>query len=286
MAFLRGAFAHRFLNSAKAHFPLQTQSAHSSSLLRNLPSDLRIRPAFPDAVRPPNVERAEPEGPWWSRRRHGDDGREGRGLSVEELRKVLRAAEMEMTRSRLRATRRESLSYGEFLGLCNGPEIARSLEESGDVIALRNVVFLYPGQIAKAIERVLPRAGKEELPSTTMEEFAEMERRKAEIDKKAEALVKRELRFGLGFVTLQTLFFMRLTFWELSWDVMEPICFFATSSYFVASYAFFLRTSKEPSFESLFQRRFAAKQKRLMEERGFDLGRFQELRKVHSHVVL
>lgn len=106
-----------------------------------------------------------------------------------------------------------------------------------------------------------------------------MEDQKVEIDTKAEALVRRELWAGLGYMVVQTAAFMRLTFWELSWDVMEPICFYVTSAYFMLGYTFFLRTAKEPSFEGFFQSRFNAKQTRLMKTHDFDVKRYNELRK-------
>lgn len=108
-------------------------------------------------------------------------------------------------------------------------------------------------------------------------ELAEMEKQKAMIDQKAQSLVKGELYCGLGFLVLQTLGFMRLTFWELSWDVMEPICFFVTSLHFALAYGFFLRTSKEPTFEGYFQRRFRAKQRKLMKIHNFDVEKYEEL---------
>ncbi|KAJ6391094.1 hypothetical protein OIU77_025151 [Salix suchowensis] len=75
---------------------------------------------------------------------------------------------------------------------------------------------------------------------------------------------------GLGFLMIQTLGFMRLTFWELNWDVMQPICFFVTSLHFAIACGFFLRTSTEPSFQAFFQQRFKAKQKKLVNIHGFD----------------
>jgi hypothetical protein len=106
-----------------------------------------------------------------------------------------------------------------------------------------------------------------------------MEAQKVDIDRAAASQVRRELWCGLAYLVVQTAGFIRLTFWELSWDVMEPICFYVTSMYFMAGYAFFLRTKKEPSFEGFFESRFAAKQKRLMQARGFDLRRYDELRR-------
>lgn len=111
-------------------------------------------------------------------------------------------------------------------------------------------------------------------------EFEQMEEQKALIDQKAQSLVRGELYFGLGFLILQTLGFMRLTFWELTWDVMEPICFFVTSFHVVLAYGFFLRTSTEPTFEGYFQRRFKVKQKKLMKTHKFDLEKYNKLREV------
>lgn len=107
----------------------------------------------------------------------------------------------------------------------------------------------------------------------------EMEKQKAQIDQKARELVRGELYCGLGFVLAQTFAAMRLTFWELSWDVMEPICFFVTSIHFALGYGFFLRTSTEPTFQGYFHRRFLTKQKRLMEIHSFDLEKYTQLRK-------
>ena len=133
-------------------------------------------------------------------------------------------------------------------------------------------------QVAKAIQTlVTPPVSASDDPRR--KELAELEEQKAEIDRKADSLVRRELWAGLGYLVVQTAAFMRLTFWELSWDVMEPICFYVTSFYFMLGYAFFLRTSKEPSFEGFFQSRFSAKQKRLIKACNFDLEKYNELRK-------
>jgi hypothetical protein len=136
-------------------------------------------------------------------------------------------------------------------------------------------------QVVKAIEKVIPmpRAPAIAENDPAREELKAMEAVKADIDRRATLQVRRELWGGLAALALQTAGFMRLTFWELSWDVMEPICFFVTSTYFMAGYAFFLRTKREPSFEGFFQSRFLVKQKRLMKARDFDLRRYSELRR-------
>jgi len=82
-------------------------------------------------------------------------------------------------------------------------------------------------QIERAFEKIMPT------PLATKshpykEELERLEKEKEEIDQKAQSHVMTELRVGLGFFGLQTVGLMRLTFWKVSWDVMEPICFFLT----------------------------------------------------------
>lgn len=147
---------------------------------------------------------------------------------------------------------------------------------------LPNVVQFCLTQVVKAVQGlIMPLPPKPDDPR--MKQLQELEKQKAVIDSKAESLVRRELWLGLGYLVVQTAAFMRLTFWELSWDVMEPICFYVTSMYFMGGYAFFLRTSKEPSFEGFFQSRFSAKQKRLMKAMDFDVERYNELKKACFH---
>lgn len=201
-------------------------------------------------------------------------------ISVQDARKLLQYSRIEKARTKLRAIPKAFISYSDFLQICReiaggSDDVAAALDNSGAVVVVGAVVFLRPEYLAQAIESVIE-------PQTTSDprrsELKQMEIEKAFIDSKAEAQVRRELWAGLGFAIFQTAAFMRLTFWELSWDVMEPVCFFTTSIYFMMGWAFFLRTSKEPCFEGFFAGRFAAKQSRLMKAHSFDLSRFNELR--------
>lgn len=139
-------------------------------------------------------------------------------------------------------------------------------------------------QVIQAMEKAInippAPADEEARRSMQIELLKKMEEEKAQIDELAEAQVKRELWAVLLFMMAQTVGFMRLTFWELSWDVMEPICFFVTSLYFMAGYAFFLRTSRDPSFEAIFHVRFLARQRRLISLHNFDIHRFHHLRRM------
>ncbi|KAJ9186624.1 hypothetical protein P3X46_002172 [Hevea brasiliensis] len=208
------------------------------------------------------------------------------GFSIEDARKLLRLSLVEKLKAKLREIPRSSISYSEFVQMCveecgnenQGIEFAKTLDQSGNVIVMGNIVFLRPEQVAKSMENIISQSISTR-NDPRRNELEQMEQQKAVIDQKARSQVRGELYCGLGFLLVQTLGLMRLTFWELSWDVMEPICFFVTSLHFVLAYAFFLRTSVEPSFEGYFQRRFKAKQKKLMQVHSFDMEKYKELRK-------
>ncbi|CAH8344406.1 unnamed protein product [Eruca vesicaria subsp. sativa] len=211
-------------------------------------------------------------------------------LTVKDAKKLLRAAQIEVVKTKLMETGRSWIPYSEFVGVCNdsclnpsqGPWIAKMLDDSGNVIVLGDYVCLKPDQVTKSIEGLLPLPQIRNPNDPRRKELKELEAIKKVIDEKAHSLVRRELWAGLGYLILQTAGFMRLTFWELTWDVMEPICFYVTSIYFMAGYTFFLRTAKEPSFEGFYESRFEAKQRKLMKSQNFDVGRYDELKKMFN----
>ncbi|KAI8004180.1 hypothetical protein LOK49_LG08G00591 [Camellia lanceoleosa] len=205
------------------------------------------------------------------------------GISVMDAKKILKCTQMEKVRSALRQIPMNSISYSEYVQICvdvclnreQGVEFAKMLDESANVIVLGNVVFVRPEQVAKSMEKIISTSIA--TPNDPRrKELEQMEKQKAEIDRKAQQQVQGELCYGLGFTVLQILSLMSLT-WGYGWGVMEPICFFLTSLHFVLAYAFFLRTSKEPSFEGYFQRRFKVKQKKLMDSQNFNVEKYNEL---------
>nr|XP_043618433.1 calcium uniporter protein 4, mitochondrial-like [Erigeron canadensis] len=206
------------------------------------------------------------------------------GISVNDARKILRFSQLQKVRDAVKKISANSITYSEYVTLCigaccnhdQGVEFSKMLDEAGDVIVIGSIVFLRPDQLAKSMEKLISQSIA--IPNDPRkQQLEELEKQKAFIDQKSLSQVRSELYCGLGFLIVQTLGFMRLTFWELSWDVMEPICFFVTSFHFALAYMFFIKTSKEPTFEGYFQRRFKTKQRKLMEVSRFDLQRYNEL---------
>ncbi|KAL3378536.1 hypothetical protein AABB24_004453 [Solanum stoloniferum] len=89
-------------------------------------------------------------------------------FTVADAKKVMRLAQLEVVKSRLRQMENDWISYPEFFQICNGAssnpdqalEFAKMLDQSGIVIVLGNVVFLKPDKESQqSYSRSLKRDG-------------------------------------------------------------------------------------------------------------------------------
>lgn len=53
---------------------------------------------------------------------------------------------------------------------------------------------------------------------------------------------------GLGLMSIQFGILARLTWWEYSWDIMEPVTYFVTYGTAMAAYAYFVVTRQVSDF--------------------------------------
>ena len=133
-------------------------------------------------------------------------------------------------------------------------------------------------QVVDLVRRAVPLALSPE-NDPRKEEFEQLQAKKEEIDKLAHKQVRRILWSGLGFFMCQVGLLFRLTFWEFSWDVMEPIAFFTTASGLLVGYAYFLITSRDPTYRDFMESLFLSRQKKLCAAQKFDMERYLELQK-------
>ena len=73
-------------------------------------------------------------------------------------------------------------------------------------------------------------------------ELAPMEKLKLELDSRSTTQSNLAMWMGMGFTSLMFGFFARLTWWEYSWDIMEPVTYFWTYGTTMAMFAYFLIT--------------------------------------------
>lgn len=79
-------------------------------------------------------------------------------VTVEDVKKLMRAAEMEMVKSRLKEIGKNWVPYSEFVRVCGenssdpeqGNRVANMLDEAGNVIVLGSFVCLKPEQVINA----------------------------------------------------------------------------------------------------------------------------------------
>ncbi|OAY67272.1 Calcium uniporter protein 5, mitochondrial [Ananas comosus] len=220
----------------------------------------------------------------------GEEGEE-EGLSPAEARRLVRLVDVEALKRRIRERGGgdgEVIGYSELLDSCEGAGVARTraeaaaavraLDEAGVVLLFRDKVHLHPEKVVDLVRRAVPLALAPEV-DPRREELKQLQQKKEEIDGLAHKQVRRILWSGLGFFVAQIGVFFRLTFWEFSWDVMEPIAFFATTSGLLVGYSYFLITSRDPTYQDFMERLFCSRQKKLYQKQNFDVERYIELQK-------
>ncbi|KAL4285298.1 hypothetical protein GQ457_16G000540 [Hibiscus cannabinus] len=207
-------------------------------------------------------------------------------VTVAEAKKLMKLANVESLKTKLGMEGKEVIAYSELLTACESMGVtkslneaitfARVLDEAGIVLLFRDKVYLHPDKVVDQIRRAVPLAlAPEDDPAR--DELKRLQEKKEEIDVLAHKQVRRILWCGLGFFVAQITLFFRLTFWEFSWDVMEPITFFTTATGIIIGYAYFLLTSRDPSYQDILKRLFLSRQRKIFKKHGFDVSRFKEL---------
>lgn len=79
-------------------------------------------------------------------------------------------------------------------------------------------------------------------------ELEPLEKAKQELDAKAEQRANIFVWGGLAYMAFQFGFLARLTWWEYSWDIMEPVTYFVGYGTAIVFYAYFVITRQVLNF--------------------------------------
>ncbi|KAG8388811.1 hypothetical protein BUALT_Bualt02G0163900 [Buddleja alternifolia] len=209
-------------------------------------------------------------------------------MSYAEAKRLMRLVNVEALKEKLGTEDNEVIPKEELLKACLSMGVTKSnqeaaafakvLDDAGVVLLFRDKVYLHPDKVVDLVRRAVPLAL---LPDDDPrnDELKKLQGEKDVIDVLAHKQVRRILWTGLGLAVLQVGLFFRLTFWEFSWDVMEPITFFTTATGIVIGYAYFMFTSRDPTYQDLLKRLFLSRQRKLIKRHNFDIQRFVELQK-------
>ncbi|KAL1541013.1 calcium uniporter protein 5, mitochondrial-like [Salvia divinorum] len=218
----------------------------------------------------------------------GDGDGNGNSMTYVEAKRLMRLVNVGALKEKLGMEDKEVIPYAELLEACQSigvaktaaeaAEFARVLDEAGVILLFRDRVYLHPDKVVDLVRKAVPLSLLPEDDAGKVE-LEELQQQKEQIDTLAHKQVRRILWTGLGLAVCQVGLFFRLTFWEFSWDVMEPIAFFTTTTGIVIGYAYFLITSRDPSYQDLLKRLFLSRQRKLIKRHNFDIQRLLELQK-------
>ncbi|XP_059474718.1 calcium uniporter protein, mitochondrial [Neocloeon triangulifer] len=110
------------------------------------------------------------------------------------------------------------------------------------------------------------------------EQIQPFEAKKIELAQLAEKRTTTLTWVGLGLMSVQFGILARLTWWEYSWDIMEPVTYFVTYGTAMAAYAYFVLTKQEYLLPDVKDRQFLISFHKKAKKNGFDVQRYNELR--------
>uniref|UniRef100_A0AC35U546 Calcium uniporter protein n=1 Tax=Rhabditophanes sp. KR3021 TaxID=114890 RepID=A0AC35U546_9BILA len=105
---------------------------------------------------------------------------------------------------------------------------------------------------------------------------------KKHIEEEADKYSERVIWSGFMFMGLQTGIFARLTWWEYSWDIMEPVTYFATFSTVLGSFAYYLTTRQSFEYNTIHGRIFYKRFHKLAKKYSFDYQKFNKLKEIED----
>ncbi|KAL3083015.1 hypothetical protein niasHS_010817 [Heterodera schachtii] len=133
---------------------------------------------------------------------------------------------------------------------------------------------------------------KLKLEHSLMEEIENVEQRlrpliivRSAIEKECEEYTQRVFWLGFSAICFQVGVFARLTWWEYSWDIMEPITYFSTFSSVVIAMSYYIVTKQNFEYTSAHSRVLRNDFYKRSLKYGFDVKRYNELQKLKIELV-
>jgi len=83
---------------------------------------------------------------------------------------------------------------------------------------------------------------------------------------------------GLGLMSVQFGILARLTWWEYSWDIMEPVTYFVTYGTAMACYAYFVLTRTDYLLPDVRDRQYLLNFYRRARKQQWDVGKYNSLK--------
>uniref|UniRef100_A0A3B3B430 Calcium uniporter protein n=1 Tax=Oryzias melastigma TaxID=30732 RepID=A0A3B3B430_ORYME len=113
-----------------------------------------------------------------------------------------------------------------------------------------------------------------------------LEKVREELSKKAERRTTWVLWGGMAYMATQFGILARLTWWEYSWDIMEPVTYFITYGTAMAMYAYFVLTRQEYVYPDARDRQYLLFFHKGVKRTRFDVEKYNKLKDDIAEVEL
>jgi len=157
--------------------------------------------------------------------------------------------------------------------------VADALVRAGVVLRLGGVVYLRPHEVAEMVLASVPSDG-----SAAAQRLGEIERDLERLDRAHADIVaqaRRWPRFWLGAgcaaFAAQLAGFIYLCYWELSWDVVEPLACFVSMGWTLVAWLYFLARGSALDYDAFDSHWTQTGLEKRMAARGFDPERHEQL---------
>ncbi|XP_050074711.1 calcium uniporter protein, mitochondrial [Anopheles maculipalpis] len=111
------------------------------------------------------------------------------------------------------------------------------------------------------------------------EKLGPLEAKKTELDQKAARKTNALTWVGLGLMSVQFGVLARLTWWEYSWDIMEPVTYFVTYGTAMAAYAYFVLTKQEYLLPDVKDRQHLITLHKAAKKAGVNLAEYNDIKR-------
>eukprot|EP00892_Ulva_mutabilis_P004098 jgi/Ulvmu1/205/UM001_0209.1 len=202
-----------------------------------------------------------------------------RQIAVRKLRTRLE----EESQKRLSMPVHEVLAWTQDIVNVNNAdsrEILRALQTSGAILQHDRQVFLRPQEVAEIVLQAIPDT-EDEAERKCKEIEGQLLPLQQEFEKNIES--KARLRStllayaGLGLLVAQFAFFVRIVYWDLSWDVVEPLTFFNSQLTAILAYTYFLVYRHDFTAETHYKAVIGKEKSKLIQKHRFDYERYHLL---------
>lgn len=138
---------------------------------------------------------------------------------------------------------------------------------------------LYTDLSVQEYKDLRERQIKVQLESLTSE-LQPLEEMKAVIDANTAKRTNMLVWAGLGYMALQFGFLARLTWWEYSWDIMEPVTYFVTYAGSMVFYAYFVLTREDSNYPEIRNRLHLLSFYKSSNKKGLDVAEYNAKKEI------